>query len=388
MKPLPPMEGATDEEAQRSQSYYRTPWQWSTVPRATTPQQMAKRLCYGLAPFRAPTVNVPILPTMLQRFQFPSLTPFKPSSNANDLRAKVVDWVVDHTPPNTIRTYATPIKEFDLFCKEKNLQQFPASDTAVAAFAIHMHEQKYASNSISTAISAISSQYKLSTFASPTKSPLVTAVKNAIKKSSPPAQAKLPLTIQMLRDIAKNNWSSRKYIDIRDTFMMVLAMNAFLRESETVSLEKDDVWLDTVPTNDGNKQVIFVFIEKSKTDSERRGATIVVGKCKDSLIDPITWFEKYSRCRRSAAKQLFHHNRTIAGLKTTTPNGIVKKRLKQIKIDPELYGSHSLRSGGVTAAAEKNIEISLLKKHGRWKSDVIYNYIRDPWSDQLKVRIA
>eukprot|EP00823_Brevimastigomonas_motovehiculus_P007858 TRINITY_DN705_c0_g2_i1.p1 TRINITY_DN705_c0_g2~~TRINITY_DN705_c0_g2_i1.p1 ORF type:complete len:383 (-),score=24.05 TRINITY_DN705_c0_g2_i1:927-2075(-) len=382
------MERVTDEEAKRSQSFYRTPWQWSTVLRSTTPQQMAKRLNHELVPFRAPTTRIPTLATIPQRFLFTSITPFKPPTNSIDLRTEVIDWVVNHTPQNTVRTYATPIKEFDLFCKEKKLQQFPASDTAVAAFAIHMHEQKYASNSINTAISAISSQYKLSAFPSPTKSPLVTAVKNAIKKSSPPAQAKLPLTVQMLRDIAKKNWSSRKYIDIRDTFMMVLAMNAFLRESETVSLEKEDVWFDAVPTNEGNKQVLFVFIEKSKTDIERRGATIVIGKCKDPLIDPFTWFEKYSRVRRSSAKYLFHHHRTTDGLRPTTPNGIVKKRLKQIMIDPELYGSHSLRSGGVTAAAEKNIEISLLKKHGRWKSDVIFNYIRDPWSEQLKVRIA
>ena len=50
---------------------------------------------------------------------------------------------------------------------------------------------------------------------------------------------------------------------------------------------------------------------------------------------------------------------------------IFKECLKEIGVDHELYGLHSLRSGGATSAVSYNFNLSerLLKLHGRWKSD-------------------
>ena len=38
-------------------------------------------------------------------------------------------------------------------------------------------------------------------------------------------------------------------------------------------------------------------------------------------------------------------------------------------MDPKLFGMHSLRAGGATAAANAGVPDRLFKRHGRWKSE-------------------
>ena len=50
------------------------------------------------------------------------------------------------------------------------------------------------------------------------------------------------------------------------------------------------------------------------------------------------------------------------------------------------YSLHSLRRGGATAAALAGIPMRLIKRHGRWRSDVAYLYTLV--SDQELPRIS
>ena len=43
--------------------------------------------------------------------------------------------------------------------------------------------------------------------------------------------------------------------------------------------------------------------------------------------------------------------------------------LRTVGYDESLYGFHSLRSGGVSAAAKNNVSDRLLRAHVRWASD-------------------
>ena len=40
------------------------------------------------------------------------------------------------------------------------------------------------------------------------------------------------------------------------------------------------------------------------------------------------------------------------------------------------YTPHSLRRGGATYFAEEGLSISSIKRHGKWRSDAIYNYLK------------
>ena len=57
---------------------------------------------------------------------------------------------------------------------------------------------------------------------------------------------------------------------------------------------------------------------------------------------------------------------------------LLLEKIKSIGMDPALFGMHSLRAGGATAAANAGAPDRLFKRHGRWKSESAKDgYVKD-----------
>ena len=76
----------------------------------------------------------------------------------------------------------------------------------------------------------------------------------------------------------------------------------------------------------------------------------------------------------SLSKQDKKKNKHIS---TSSIRSITKKRVKQIGLDPDLYGAHSYRTAFVHDAIAAGIPSSIIKKTGRWKSDCWLGYFHD-----------
>jgi integrase len=233
----------------------------------------------------------------------------------------------------------------------------------------------------SVALSAIANNFKLSDLVSPTDSKLVRIAKKVVRRKAKPAgPGKLPLPPSYVVDIVRA--SSESFIDARDTCLISLMMAGFLRENEAADLEDSDVWIE----HQDGVEMLLVLVNKSKTDQERRGHTIVIGAA-TSLLEacPIALYKRWKRCRNPNAKYLFHQKDSTNKLAHKTPNGIMKKLLVRIHVDPKPYGSHSCRKGGCTTAAANGINIRVLMRHGRWRSDAIFAYISISLQEKLSV---
>jgi integrase len=233
----------------------------------------------------------------------------------------------------------------------------------------------------SVALSAIANDFKLLDQTSPTASKLVRQAKKVVERTAKPAgPGKLPLPPAYV--VAMVESSSGSLIDDRDNFLISLMMAGFLRESEAADLEDADVWLSI---QDGI-EMLLVLVNKSKTDQERRGHTIVIGAASDlTKACPIALYKRWKQRRNPNAKYLFHQKGSTKKLAHATPNGIMKKLLIRIKVDPKPYGSHSCRKGGCTTAAARGINIRVLMRHGRWTSDAIFAYISNSLEEKLSV---
>jgi hypothetical protein len=67
----------------------------------------------------------------------------------------------------------------------------------------------------------------------------------------------------------------------------------------------------------------------------------------------------------------------------------VSEAFKDIVPDISAIGTHSLRSGGATAAANAGIPDRLFKRHGRWSSDSAKDgYVKDSLFSRLSVSKA
>lgn len=64
-----------------------------------------------------------------------------------------------------------------------------------------------------------------------------------------------------------------------------------------------------------------------------------------------------------------------------TFRGQLTKSLQDIVPDPSVYGTHSLRSGGASRAANSGVSDRVFQRHGRWKSVTANDgYVKDDMS--------
>ena len=232
----------------------------------------------------------------------------------------------------------------------------------------------------STIPSAISHIFRY-TDINPCSSPLVREMKRTLRNLSNPVTQKAPLTRAHLISIA--SLVTPVFDSVQDYFMILLMMVCMLRGSEVVQLRATDVWIKDIECS----RCLFVFVEKSKTDQSRNGHTIIVGHSSLRSLCPVHWFYAHTRMRKTTMPFLFHHGtNSRAALANTTPNKTLKRLL--INVDPNLYGSHSARRGGVTAAMAAGAKLHLVARHGNWKSDAIFLYITDSLGAKLSISRA
>ena len=309
-----------------------------------------------------------------------------------ELEREVRDWNESNRPRNTlkgIKTYSTQFREW---CQQRGLCALPATPATVAAFlkwcAIE-RQKPLAKSTITKAVtSAIANDHKSHGLPSPTLSQLVKQTKQTVNRVGKEGRGgKHPISLEMLKKMVAYR-NEMEFEAIRDRFMIVLMFAAALRPDEAVRLKLIDIrteeWLDEQNKHVG---IMYVLINKSKTDQERRGDTVIVSAVDDLKICPIHSFDIWRRCMVEDSEWLLHD---INGgeLKPDKPNKVVKSILTDLKIDTTKYGGHSMRKGAATAAVAAGIDMHLLKRHGRWKSDAVYVYVFDSIGQKMSVSQA
>jgi hypothetical protein len=179
-------------------------------------------------------------------------------------------------------------------------------------------------------------------------------------------------------------------------------MSGMLRESEAVALERGDVEVQARTVAGGAVQVLHVYISRSKTDQEREGAVVLISENKgDTGCCPVARYQRYMEVRARAGWEaqapLFV---TFKGerMATATPCGIVQRAVTAANEraprtpeghlrwgEPSLYGSHSMRRGGVTAARASGASMLEIQRHGRWKSLTVFAYVGRTAEEELSV---
>ena len=164
----------------------------------------------------------------------------------------------------------------------------------------------------------------------------------------------------------------------------------FLQFSQVIKLRRCDIII--------NKTFPSIFIEKNKTDVYRERSWVYLTKL-DTVLCPIELtsqcFEK-GNIRDNCQKYIFRGIITTKShsklrscdkhISYTFVRENVMEGLKNIGAETKLFGSHSLRAGGATAAANLGVNDRLFKKHGRWKSEKVKDgYIHESIEAKLIV---
>lgn len=322
---------------------------------------------------------------------------------APGLEAEAATWLRRKENSNTRDTYDSAVRQYSAWLTGRGLTLESTSAPVLVLYVKHLLEGKAepaAANTIQGAISAIRNHFRYD----PGKTSMFESamVRDAIKigkRDGRTAVKKRPLTVRMLQ--AMVDWHHAKggrpeavgWTDTRDIALILIMTACFLRESEAVMLKPEHVRIHKLTVNGVEREVLEVYVARAKNDQAGQGHLIRVGDAPGSDLCPVFWSRLIAARRRPNARPVSFFTTYDGGsLAKTTPCGIVQKWVERINAkhrnefgSPKSYGSHSCRSGGVTAAHGAGVDMTLIAQHGNWKSDVVYDYIQPSVHQQVEV---
>ena len=201
---------------------------------------------------------------------------------------------------------------------------------------------------------------------------------------------KEPITISQLEHLVASQADPMASLyNIRSVVICILVFAAFLRFDELAKLNRSDVVIEC--------SYLKLFIESSKTDQYRDGAWVVIaasGKASCPVALTRRYLERANLAPLSPlfcqlSKTKYGYQARCKGLSYSRLRELVLEACKNIVSDITTIGTHSLRSGGATAAANAGIPDRLFKRHGRWSSESAKDgYVKDSLSSRLSVTQA
>lgn len=336
---------------------------------------------------------------------------------------------------NTIRAYESDWAAFERWCDSFDQVPLPATGETVAGF-LSMQSKLisdktgdyvYSPRTIARRVSAINAVHLREGHAAPGAYPEVKDTLAGIRRRyARPLRQMHPLLMRETRKVLENidlqSWP-QGVIGVRDSAIIVMGLSGAFRSSELASRAIGDVRRHS---EDG----LHVTILTSKTDQEGRGMVKALPFGDNPLTCPpcafLRWIRVLAVDSTGERSLLMRHLREIDTAKHicqgTVPelrelisaeplfrpvrkNGlignrgisgavvydVVKRRLERAGMDPENFGSHSLRSGFVTQSLRAGASHTEVMRQTGQKSVAtveIYRRDNDPLRQNAVTRLG
>ena len=270
-------------------------------------------------------------------------------------------------------------------------KSFPIELPKFLLYLQDLGEHSRSSAAVSEAINAISWVQHLAGVEPVAQNQLVKTVSEGFQRSlARPKKRKEPITTEMLRKWMASIGPAPSLSDARLASIALLAFVAFLRADEIIRIRCCDLRF----TSHG----MDLTIASSKTDQLRQGQLVPIASS-GSLTCPVTMMKSYVDLGaiQLASDQLLFRGissskgkeklRPTGGLSYTRLRELVLKKIKELGYDEKMFGLHSFRAGGATAAASNPmLPDRLFKRHGRWRSEGAKDgYIKESLQNRLAV---
>ena len=113
----------------------------------------------------------------------------------------------------------------------------------------------------------------------------------------------------------------------------------------------------------------------SKTDQLGKGSKIVIGQSKQAIC-PVKITRRFLQYQQQA-----NHSDALFRLKNGSLltrqrlQSVLRESLTMLNLPAKHFGTHSLRIGSATAAAQAGVPVKIIKALGRWSSDCYRRYL-------------
>jgi len=338
--------------------------------------------------------------------------PVPVEGSSASLQQRVETFISTHRNKGTARAYANGWAGFSMYLQRRGVAEAAVTHWDVADYLRERVEvQEVAASTMAGDRAAIADHYRHAAphLRAAAHGDVVKQMMTVLRQHAAPSKSKTHMSAELMRELigahdeAGPSGSSHAWLTERDICLMLLMLLGMLRESEAVALTLADVSVKLLRTTASpqGRRVLHVFIARSKTDQAQAGALVLLGaNDADTAACPVRRLEKYLQVRKDAGvpgEALFP---TVDGrhMAPNTPCGIVKKAVRLANGlaerggfganrwgDPDEYGSHSMRRGGVTTARLNGSSMLDIQRHGRWKSLTVFSYVGSTPQEQLAV---
>lgn len=284
---------------------------------------------------------------------------------------------------STRRAYRSGTQRYKAFCKQYAISPFPASEGTLCYFVAYLsHQVQHATARLYLA--AVRAEQIERGWEDPLKNtPHLASLLRGLQKTAK-HRVRKPIMPQLLNTLLRSILSNGNWCK-HDRFLYAAAISiayfGCLRAGEMTYPSTHSYNAKrhlTIKDISLNKDSLEICIKHSKTDQTSKGTTVVIGRTKQSTC-PHAIVNKFIRYRRHASRSdaLF---RFKDGSLLTRPKlqKMLRHTLSSLKLPAEQFGTHSLRIGSATAAAEAGVSVPLIKALGRWSSDCYRTYLRTP----------
>jgi integrase len=301
--------------------------------------------------------------------------------------------IADGVAANTVKAYARQWAGFSEWCAEHGRTSLPATPETLAEYVGHLAEAGKGPSTIQQAMAAVAVRHDAAELPKPNTKGALLVLRSLRRERAAQGKRKRqapPVTVDVLRkliDVTDPDSLAGK----RDCLLLVLGLVMMSRRSELSALDIEDVT--------ENENGLEILIRMSKTDQDAMGEVVPVPRGSNPHSDPVrllrAWLVALAEkgiTSGALLRSIDRHGRVGEGrLTTDSINRIVRRLAVLAELpDAESYTAHSLRAGGATAAYRAGAPVSAIKKQGRWKSDVVNEYIRsvDRWRDNPMTNIG
>ena len=306
------------------------------------------------------------------------------------LAAGLPDVVLSGRADSTTKKYLGAFQRWKVWAESMEIvPTFPVKGMHLALYMQHLNTAKHSRSAVEEVVHALAWVHKMAGIESPTESPLVQSVLEGLRRIlSKPKVRKEPVSIEMLQAMVEAAGPTPSLSDVRLLAVCLVAFAGFLRCDELIKLKCKDVSF--------NEQGMVINIVSSKTDQYREGASLVIARTGTPTC-PVSMMQKYF-CMAGLSHTSDNLFRAIVstkkgeclrkggGLSYSRLRELLLAKIEQLGMDPKLFGMHSLRAGGATAAANAGVPDRLFKRHGRWRSESAKDgYVKDSVQRRLSV---
>ena len=322
------------------------------------------------------------------------------SSSSGSISTAAIERIVESLRMEKLRK-STRTNYYQIW---KNFNQFiikldkkPAnSEDRLTLYIGYLIDKNRKSTTIKSYISAIKSVLKDNEILIHEDTYLLSSLTRACRLRNDRVKTRLPIGKDVLHVILQKIEDhfleeGQMYLKLLYTTMICTAFYGMFRIGELASGSHpvliDDVFVGT------NKRKFLFVLRSSKThdrSSKPQEVKIKVNNKRNPRSDrirvmrnqkwcPFKLLGSYSKTRpksKSSTEPFFVHL-DRSPVKPSQLREVLRMALKMGGFNPCLYGFHSLRAGRSVYLVKKGVPVEIIKRLGRWKSNVIFTYLKN-----------